>query len=76
MAGSAVDGPTRSVVGLGPGPIVWTLAAVSIALAWSSFAIKIWSGMVLEAEDTALILPGPLGGSALAIVGRVLVGGR
>ena len=43
--------------------IAWGVAAVSIALAWSSLAIKLWFGMVLGVEDTALILPGLLGGA-------------
>ena len=72
MAGRTVDGSDRSIVGPGRGPIAWTLAVVSIALAWSSFAIKIWSGMVFGVEDTALILPGLLGGTAFAIVGALI----
>ncbi len=61
----AIAEPERSA-------IAWGVAAVSIALAWSSLAIKLWFGMVLGVEDTALILPGLLGGTAFAVVGALI----
>src|SRR5687768_17938414 len=61
----AIAEPERSA-------IAWGVAAVSIALAWSSLAIKLWFGMVLGVEDTALILPGLLAGTAFAVVGALI----
>jgi signal transduction histidine kinase len=63
--------------GTGTGPrrrsiVAWTIAVVSIALIGSSFAIKLAYGTVFGAEDTALIVPGLLGGTAFAVVGALI----
>ena len=50
----------------------WTIAAVSIALMPTSFAIKLAFGTVFGAQDTAIILPGLLGGVAFAVVGALI----
>ncbi len=50
----------------------WTIAAVSIALMAASFAIKLAFGTVFGAEDTAIILPGLMGGVAFAVVGALI----
>lgn len=50
----------------------WVVAALSIFLMTTSFAIKLAFGEVFGAEDTAFILPGLLGGSAFAIVGALI----
>jgi signal transduction histidine kinase len=52
--------------------VAWTIAAASIVMMLSSFAIKLAFGLVLGAEDTALILPGLLGGAAFAVVGALV----
>ena len=63
--------------GNGTGPrrrsfVAWTIAVASIALIGSSFAIKLAYGTVFGAEDTALIVPGLLGGIAFAVVGALI----
>ncbi len=52
--------------------VAWTIAVASIALIGSSFAIKLAYGTVFGAEDTALIVPGLLGGIAFAVVGALI----
>ena len=50
----------------------WAVATASIALMPASFAIKVAFGTVYGAEDTAMILPGLLGGVAFAVVGALI----
>ena len=53
--------------------VAWTIAAVSIVLMSSSLVIKLAFGMVLAADDTALILPGLLGILGFTVVGALIV---
>jgi signal transduction histidine kinase len=50
----------------------WTVAALSIASIIASLVVKAAFGQVLGAEDTALIVPGLLGGVAFAVVGALI----
>ncbi len=50
----------------------WAIAAASVALMSTSLAIKVAFGSVFGAEDTALIVPGLLGGAAFAVVGALI----
>jgi len=47
------------------------MCGVSLTLMATSLGIKIAFGMVFGVEDTALILPGLLGGGAFAVVGAI-----
>jgi signal transduction histidine kinase len=49
-----------------------TVAALSIASIIASRVVKAAFGLVLGAEDTALIVPGLLGGVAFAVVGALI----
>ncbi|MEX1263123.1 MAG: histidine kinase [Actinomycetota bacterium] len=50
----------------------WTVAAASIALMSMSFVIKVAFDAVFSADDTALIVPGLLGGAAFAVIGALI----
>lgn len=50
----------------------WAVAIASIALMPASFVIKVAFDAVFGAEDTAIILPGLLGGVAFAVVGALI----
>ena len=50
----------------------WAIAAASIVLMSSSFAIDLAFGSGFDAEDTALIVPGVLGAVAFAVVGALI----
>jgi len=50
----------------------WTIAGLSIALMAASFAIKVSTDAVFDAEDTPIIVPGLLGGVAFAVVGALI----
>jgi hypothetical protein len=60
--------PTRR----GRSVIAWTIAGLSVAVMATSPAIKIVSGTLFGADDTAIILPGLLGGLAFAVVGALI----
>ena len=52
--------------------VAWAVALASVVLMSFSFAIKASFGMVFGAEDTALVVPGLLGGAAFAAVGALI----
>ncbi len=54
------------------GVAAWAVAAVSIGLMSMSFVIKVAFDAIFNADDTALIVPGLLGGAAFAVVGALI----